>query len=403
MANPRITVIIPTRERSGVLEYALRTVTAQDYDNLEIIVSDNFSNDGTFDTVQRANDKRIRYLNPGKRLSMSHHWEFALTHVQDGWVTFMGDDDGLLPGGIDRVASIIKQTQALAVRTEYCTFDWPGMPEHPHGQLIVPLTHGMKARSSQRWLRKALRGEVRYSQLPMIYNGGFIHLSILENIRQRMGAFFSSVNPDVYSAVAIARLTENFLYIREPLAISGTSKHSNGHSAFATNPARDANAYRKFLNEGNIPFHPAMPTLEDGGLPLSLQACTYEAYLQSAALGRDIENMDYQRQLAVILATSGKHRAMIKAWGESFARLHGLDYSSALRHSDHLRPWLQGRAFGHKMRRVLHSVVTDRLPLRNVYEASIAAAVVRVGVGRRDSLDFLGNGLRKAIRNSAVS
>lgn len=36
---------------------------------------------------------------------MSHNWEFAL-YVHEGWVTFMGDDDGLLPGAIGQVLLI---------------------------------------------------------------------------------------------------------------------------------------------------------------------------------------------------------------------------------------------------------------------------------------------------------
>ena len=402
MTKPKITVIIPTRERAGVLEAALRTATAQNYEGLEIIVSDNCSGDGTDAVVQRANDSRIRYLNTGRRLSMSHNWEFALGHVQDGWVTFMGDDDGLLPGAIGRVAEIIAATQAQVIRTEFCTYDWPGMSDRSQGQLIVPLSSGLEYRSSSQWLRKVLEGKAHYNQLPMIYNGGFIHISVLQRIKEAIGAFFSSVNPDVYTAVAVARLTGEFLFIREPLAMSGTSKYSNGHSAFSANSMRNLQAYQQFLSEDNIPFHPDMPTLEDGSLPLSLQACVYEAYLQSAPLGGDVEGVNHEKQLAVMLATSGKHRTMIDAWGRLFAQLHGLDYASARRAATRLRPRLQARMFWHKLQRVLRSVVTDRLALQNVHEACIAAGVIRSAPGRGDSLRFLASELRSALRRRAT-
>ncbi|GGJ99584.1 glycosyltransferase family 2 protein [Luteimonas terricola] len=398
MTSPKITVIIPTRERASVLGAALRTVTAQTYENLEIIVSDNNSGDGTDAVVQHANDSRIRYLNTGKRLSMSHNWEFALTHVREGWVTFMGDDDGLLPGAIHRMAEIIVETKAQVIRTEYCTYDWPGMLGRPYGQLIVPLTSGMESRNSRKWLKKALEGHVRYSQLPMIYNGGFIHFSVLQHIRDVMGVFFSSVNPDVYTAVAIARLTDDFLFVREPLAISGTSKYSNGHSAFSARASRNPQAYRQFLSEGNIPSHADMPTSKEGNMPTSLQACVYEAYLQSARLGGSVDSMNHARQLAVVLATSGKHRTAIDAWGQDFSHLHGLDYSRANRSAVHLRRKLESRWLGQKLVRVLRSVVTDRLALQNVYEASIAAGALRAAPGRMDSLRFLGNELRGAWR-----
>jgi len=397
MATPRITVIIPTRERCDVLESSLRTVTSQDYDNLEIIVSDNCSSDDTEGVVRRANDSRIRYLNTGKRLSMSHNWEFALSHVEDGWVTFMGDDDGLMPGSIDRIAAIIQATRAQVIRTEFCTYDWPGMPERPKGQLIVPLTKGLEKRNCRKWLRHALEGRVRYGQLPMIYNGGFIHFSVLQRIKSGMGAFFSSLNPDVYTAVAISRLTDEFLFVREPLAISGTSKHSNGHSSFSISAQRNPDPYQQFLKEGNIPFHPDMPTLADGKIPLSLQACVYEAYLQSAPLGGGVDGMSHARQLAVILATSGKHRNAIDDWGRMFSVRHSLNYAVANRNAARLRPMLHARTLLHELRQTLSSVVTDRLALRNVHEASIAAAVIRTAPGRSDSLRFLWRKVRNAL------
>jgi glycosyltransferase involved in cell wall biosynthesis len=103
---PKITVIVPTRERCDVLQHCLQTLTMQDYQHLEILVSDNFSADATKEVVASAGDPRIRYINTGRRLSMSHNWEFALSHVRDGWVTFIGDDDGLPPGAIASVSDL---------------------------------------------------------------------------------------------------------------------------------------------------------------------------------------------------------------------------------------------------------------------------------------------------------
>ncbi|OZA21859.1 MAG: hypothetical protein B7X93_13530 [Hydrogenophilales bacterium 17-61-9] len=86
----KFTIIIPTRERADVLSGSLKTALMQEYDNLEILVSDNFSSDHTRDVVASFNDPRIRYVNTGKRLSMSHNWEFALSHVDGGWLTGRG-------------------------------------------------------------------------------------------------------------------------------------------------------------------------------------------------------------------------------------------------------------------------------------------------------------------------
>jgi len=393
MINPKITVIIPTRERAEVLKHSLQTVVMQNYENLEIIVCDNFSNDETEKVVKCVNDARIRYINTGKRLSMSHNWEFALSHVNDGWVTFIGDDDGLLPDGILKIAKIIQKTNVYAIRTEGCTYDWPGMPEHPNGQLVVPLTRGFEVRNSQAYLKKVLEGKEKYNQLPMIYNGGFIHIKLMNEIKNKVGSFFSSVIPDVYTAMALARLTENYIYIKDPIVINGTSKYSNGYSAFSTHKQRNLEHYQKFLSEENIPLHKDIPSLQDGTMPLSLQACVYEAYLQSELIGGNILTMEHEKQLPILLATSEKHQDLINDWCALFAEQHGLDYKQAYKKSITLRRKYQICVFIRKLIRVLNSVVISHSSIRNIHEASIAATIIIASPSRIDSGKYLFNKL----------
>ena len=389
MDVPRITVIIPTRERCDVLEASLRTVTAQSYSNLEIIVSDNFSGDATLDVVKRANDSRIRYLNTGRRLSMTHNWEFALSHVNDGWVTFVGDDDGLLPTSLSIVADIIESTRAKAIRSNFCTYDWPTITGNANGQLIVPLGSGLEVRCSDRWLSKVMLGHEKYNQLPMIYNGGYIHISVLNEIREKTGSYFLSISPDIYSAVAISTVTDSYVYSKRPLAISGTSKHSTGNSFFSTSNQRNPLPKAQFSDEGNIPFHKDMPLCTDGSYPASLQACVYEAYLQSHLLRGQANEFTHARQLEVIMATAGKHRKSIEKWGKQFAEMHNIDYNKARRAAALTRLILQSCATIRKLTNAANSVITENLPIKNIFEASIAASVIRASPGRIDTLRYL--------------
>jgi len=101
----KMTVVIPTRERCATLPFALRTCIEQDYADLEILVSDNASRDDTAAVVATFHDPRIRYVNTGTRCSMTRNWEFALQRVTGDYVTFIGDDDGLLPGAVRDVAA----------------------------------------------------------------------------------------------------------------------------------------------------------------------------------------------------------------------------------------------------------------------------------------------------------
>lgn len=58
---PLFTVIIPQKDRVEYLEHTLRTCMIQDYPNLEFIVADDCSEDGSVEMVKRLakRDPRI--------------------------------------------------------------------------------------------------------------------------------------------------------------------------------------------------------------------------------------------------------------------------------------------------------------------------------------------------------
>jgi glycosyltransferase involved in cell wall biosynthesis len=82
MSAPKLSIVIPTRERAVTLRHTLRTLIDQSYSSCEIIVCDNASTDNTRDVVESFFDSRIRYINPGRRVSMSENWEFALWNTK---------------------------------------------------------------------------------------------------------------------------------------------------------------------------------------------------------------------------------------------------------------------------------------------------------------------------------
>ena len=59
--NIKLSIIIPTRERSDTLFFTIKTIIEQDYDNYELIISDNASQDNTYEIVKNFKDKHIIY------------------------------------------------------------------------------------------------------------------------------------------------------------------------------------------------------------------------------------------------------------------------------------------------------------------------------------------------------
>ena len=250
--STKFSVIIPTRERSDTLQSSLKTCVVQDYDNLEIIVSDNFSADNTREVVESFSDPRIRYINTGSRVSMSDNWEFALSHVTGGYLTFMGDDDGLLPDAISTVNAIIQDTGCLAVNSKCAEYRWPSDGENWGSRLAVPLRHGLERRNSRETLLQVMRYQRSYLELPWLYRG-FASLEVVERAMDANGRFFHSMSPDFYSAVALSCVTDSYYFSSRPFALNGWSRHSTGGAHFHTGGL--AGPKQQFQSEDNLPVH----------------------------------------------------------------------------------------------------------------------------------------------------
>ncbi len=388
MTQP-INVVVPTRERADTLLHCLRTIVAQDCDRLAIWVSDNASSPATREVVESFADPRIAYLNTGQRLSMSHNYEFALSHIGKGWIVMIGDDDGLLPGRLEPAVRKLEDSGAQALAAETCFFNWPAaVPEVPV-RLTVPLARRTRRVEGRAAIATMLELEPYRLRLPQTYTGGIVHADVYNRIKAVKGSFFQSQIPDIFSGFAIASTVDSFLYTTRPFALAGRSSHSIGSALFAIEKS-------SFLDEGLIPWHADFPMPEAGTLTFSMPAIFCECYTQSAYLHGGDPPLFRQTMLERTLGRTEHGREQILAWGRQFAALHGLDYDAALRGAERIR---RGRRIGAAARRLRNLWETARLfqgdprPLANIADAAAAAdAILRAPPGR------LGESLRTLAR-----
>jgi hypothetical protein len=317
----KFTVIVPTRERADTLYYCLRTIVRQKYDNLEILVSDNFSQDNTEQVVRSIGDSRIRYINTGRPLDMSRNFEFALSHVKDGWITYLGDDDGLMPNALSVANNVINETGCKALSSNWHHYTWPNFDGviRPN-RLTVKTGRGYQIRDAKVALRQTLKGRLNYLELPGVYIGAFAEYETLNRLRDNSGHFFCSKTPDVYAAVALSSTLGWYVYMNQPLSICGASAHSIGASQFGSSTNLSASA--RFFSEEGIPFHPAI----GNGRVRSIQLIVYEAYLRAAHLHNDFVCTSMAEQLALSIAHSGDARMDVTDYCRGIAESHGIDF-----------------------------------------------------------------------------
>ncbi len=280
----------------------------QAYENLEIIVSDNYSQDNTEQVVKSAGDTRVRYYNTGQRLSMSHNWEFALEKATGDYITILGDDDGFVPNAIENIDKILSKTRSDALCWHQSRYFWPGNVVYLH-ELFIVLRNRAVPIDAYDNLCKVINHKKHYSTNPWLYSG-FVHKSVIEKVKaQSKGTFFHSMIPDVYSGLAIGSQIENYIYSTGAFSIAGNSSHSNGMSCISSKE-KDRESFNRFLSENPIPFHNSLELVAS-----SIPLLVYESSLQLVDLGLIDPGkigLDLKRTLSVCISEALQKEEAIK-------------------------------------------------------------------------------------------
>ncbi len=227
----RFSVVIPTRNRARTLPYTLRTCLAQSFPDLEIVVSDNASVDGTADVVARFEDARLRYVKTDRALCISDSWEFAVSQARGEYVILIGSDDGLIPEILPMLDDLLACLRVRALRWNRVYYTWPDAVFGPQaGHIQVPVLGSSLELDGQTTIREVANRRMDYTLLPMLYTS-VIHRSLIQELRQRTGRVFAAASPDIYSGFAFAYLLDHYYSLGIPVSINGGSGDSLGFNA----------------------------------------------------------------------------------------------------------------------------------------------------------------------------
>lgn len=94
MYRPKITVITAVYNRVSKIERCISSVINQTYDNIEYIVIDGASTDGTIDVIKKYNNK-IAYWCSEPDDGIYDAWNKAIKYATGDYINFIGSDDAM--------------------------------------------------------------------------------------------------------------------------------------------------------------------------------------------------------------------------------------------------------------------------------------------------------------------
>lgn len=228
--KPFFSIVMPTRNRAVLLRSSLKTAVIQSFGDYEIVVCDNNSQDDTKAVVDgfMSESDKIRYVNPGRDLSMCDNWDFALHKASARFIIYLSDDDGLLLDSLSYAHDLITRFDLKVLVWPPAFYQHPDIPDPKiRGSLYCDIMTGKLFEvSSDQLIEGLCKFESIDRVIPKMLNCA-VERSLIDQARQKTGRFFVPTMPDYSAACQLLSITERYHFIDLPLFIAGSSVLSN--------------------------------------------------------------------------------------------------------------------------------------------------------------------------------
>ncbi len=118
--SPMVTIAIPTLRRPAYLAQAIQSALAQDYTNLEVLVSDNGSGDETGEVVGGFSDARLRFRQNRETADAAIHWNQCLNEARGQYFVLLSDDDSVTSNFVSALVRCFESHPSATVGFSSC-------------------------------------------------------------------------------------------------------------------------------------------------------------------------------------------------------------------------------------------------------------------------------------------
>lgn len=110
MRNPTVSIGLPVYNGEHYLEDCIRSILEQDFEDFELIISDNASTDGTADIYQHfaETDPRVRCIRRPENVGAAPNYNGLVPLAKGRYFKWAAHDDNLLPGFLTACVSALE-------------------------------------------------------------------------------------------------------------------------------------------------------------------------------------------------------------------------------------------------------------------------------------------------------
>lgn len=117
MINPIVSILIPVYNRVNLVQETIESAINQTYRNIEIIIIDNCSNDGTWELLQEYShkDSRIRVFQNDENIGPVRNWKRCIEKANGEYSKILFSDDIISPNFIEETLSCFNSNTAFVI------------------------------------------------------------------------------------------------------------------------------------------------------------------------------------------------------------------------------------------------------------------------------------------------
>ena len=217
--RPLISIVMPTMNRAALLADSLRSALEQDFNDFEIVVSDNHSTDETASTVRRLGGERVRMVRPDRPLSLPEHFEFAFNHAKGRFVVFLPDDDALTPVCLSVAAAAVAERNDPLFVWPMCFYYSEGFdPIRAQNTLLVMPHSGTIERVNAITNVMLTCYNLYMSRWPQFVNCIY-SVDFLRSIQNRVGRLFPVMGSDLFTGLLALAEINDYPFLDRPLSV----------------------------------------------------------------------------------------------------------------------------------------------------------------------------------------
>ena len=167
--KPFLSVAIPVFNRRHLCPKAVQSVLAQNIDDLEILVVDNASTDGTWEVLQTFKDSRLRLIRNPTNLGMFGNFNRCVELSRGEWLRILCSDDALTPNGLSEELRLLRcvSPESIVFNSAGSAISGGGEEIAPLGKLLAPGEY-----SSAQAVRLLLAGLALFGANPLNFPSG---------------------------------------------------------------------------------------------------------------------------------------------------------------------------------------------------------------------------------------